>query len=161
MGKKMSLIERLKQIPDPRSRRRREYPLYALLAVLILAAAHGENSLRGMWMWAQARAEQLQRAPVLGLWAIRRFPSLGTFWYLLTKLDAGVLEQALQGWGNLEASSLALDGKTLRGSKRGKARPPCKSWCWRGNKWGTTWLKGKSQRARSWKRPWRCWRGWI
>ncbi len=120
--KKMSLIERLKQIPDPRSRRRREYPLYALLAVLILAAAHGENSLRGMWMWAQARAEQLQRAPVLGLWAIRHFPSLGTFWYLLSKLDAGVLEQALQGWGNLEASSLALDGKTLRGSKRGKAQ---------------------------------------
>ena len=119
----MSLIERLKQIPDPRSRRRREYPHYALLAVLILAAAHGENSLRGMWMWAQARAEQLQRADQLGLWAIQRFPSLGTFWYLLSKLEAGVLEQALEGWGEEKEEACALDGKTLRGSKRGKADP--------------------------------------
>jgi hypothetical protein len=37
----MSLLECLQQISDPRSRNRREYPLYALLAIVILAAMHG------------------------------------------------------------------------------------------------------------------------
>ncbi|MGQ9890105.1 MAG: hypothetical protein ACUVSX_16700 [Aggregatilineales bacterium] len=45
----------LQRIPDPRSRHRREYPLYRLLASLPLAA-HGENALRGMWLWGKAHA---------------------------------------------------------------------------------------------------------
>jgi len=40
----MGLLSRLRQVPDPRSRRRREYPLHGLIAILILAAAHGEGS---------------------------------------------------------------------------------------------------------------------
>ena len=113
----MSLLERLKSIPDPRSRRRREYPLYGLLAILILAAAHGENSLRGMWLWGKERAEQLLSYRPLGLWANQRFPSLGTFWYLLKRLDAGEVEKVLQG-RVAQAQQYALDGKHLRGSKR-------------------------------------------
>jgi len=118
----MSLLERLKAIPDPRSRRRREYPHYGLLAILILAAAHGEHSLRGMWMWGKERADQLLGYFPLGLWANPRFPSLGTFWYLLSRIDAGVLEQALTGRLDRERV-YAIDGKHLRGSKRrtGKA----------------------------------------
>jgi len=46
-GNTMSLLEHLQQISDPHSRHRRECPLYALLAMVILAAVHGENSLRG------------------------------------------------------------------------------------------------------------------
>jgi len=144
----MSLIERLKQIPDPRSRRRQEYPHYALLAVLILAAAHGENSLRGMWMWGQARAEQLLHAEQLGLWAINRFPSLGTFWYLLSKLDAGTLEQALQGWGQQEEQAYALDGKTLRGSKRGKAEPALQVVTLAGQRLGQVLAQAKAKRGK-------------
>lgn len=113
----MSLLSRLQQIPDPRSRRRREYPLHGLLAILILAAAHGENSLRGMWQWGQQRASLLKRFFPLGLWANARFPSLGTFWYLLSKLPAGEIERAISGWGGVE-QEYAVDGKTLRGSKR-------------------------------------------
>jgi len=44
----VSLISRLKSIPDPRPRHRREYTLHGLLSLLVLAAAHNENSLRGM-----------------------------------------------------------------------------------------------------------------
>jgi hypothetical protein len=118
----MSVLERLKAIPDPRSRRRREYPHYSLLAILILAAAHGENSLRGMWIWGKERAEQLLGYYPLGLWANTRFPSLGTFWYLLSLMDAGALEKALTGRVEQE-HAYAIDGKHLRGSKRksGKA----------------------------------------
>lgn len=118
----MSLLSCLRQIPDPRSRHRREYPLHGLLAILILAAAHGETSLRGMWQWGRARASILLNFWPLDLWANARFPSLGTFWYLLSRLPAGALEQALRGWGldpaQEEEEGYALDGKTLRGSKR-------------------------------------------
>ena len=53
--KKESLLERLRKVPDPCFRRGRVYPLYGLLAVLILAAMQGENSLLGMWQWAKER----------------------------------------------------------------------------------------------------------
>lgn len=113
----MSLLEQLKKIPDPRDRRGRTYPLHGLLAILILAAAHGENSLRGMWLWGKERAEQLLSYRPLDLWANQRFPSLGTFWYLLNRLDAGEVESVLRG-RVAQAREYALDGKHLRGSKR-------------------------------------------
>ncbi|MFN3741973.1 MAG: transposase family protein [Anaerolineales bacterium] len=113
----MSLLSLLKTIPDPRSRRRREYPLHGMLAILILAAAHGENSLRGMWQWAREREEKLLNFWPLDLWANDRLPSLGTFWYLLTRLSADALRGVLRAWGGNEAER-ALDGKALRGSKR-------------------------------------------
>lgn len=115
----MSVLSRLRQVPDPRSRHRREYPLPGLLAILILAAAHGETSLRGMWQWGQERASILMNFFPLGLWANARYPSLGTFWYLVSKLSAGILEQALGDWGvSEEEKDYAMDGKALRGSKR-------------------------------------------
>ncbi|MEM4217161.1 MAG: transposase family protein [Candidatus Methanomethylicaceae archaeon] len=114
----MSLLSCLQQIHDPRSRHRREYPLHGLLAILILAAAHGETSLRGMWQWGKKRASLLMNFFPLGLWAKARFPSLGTFWYLLSKIPPGACEQALAGWCVSGEESYALDGKTLRGSKR-------------------------------------------
>jgi hypothetical protein len=113
----MTLLSCLQRIPDPRSRHRREYPLYGLLAVLLLAAAHGENSLRGMWLWGKAHAQQLLDYKPLGLWGNARFPALGTFWYVLQKLEPGVLEQVLEGWLGQE-EAYAIDGKYLRGSKR-------------------------------------------
>lgn len=94
----MSLLERLQQIPDPRSRHRREYPLYALLAVLILAAAHGENSLHRMWQWGRRWAPLLVQHAALGLASRAKFPALGTFWYTLQKLPSEELEHALAGW---------------------------------------------------------------
>jgi len=51
----MNVIQALTTIPDPRRRRGRHYPLYGLLAIALLAAMHGERSLRGVWRWACAR----------------------------------------------------------------------------------------------------------
>jgi hypothetical protein len=51
----MNVIHALKAIPDPRRRRGRHYPLYGLLAIALLAAMHGDRSLRGVWRWACAR----------------------------------------------------------------------------------------------------------
>lgn len=113
----MDLLSLLKTIPDPRSRRRRQYPLHGMLAVLILAAAHGENSLLGMWQWAHEHEEELLSFWPLDLWANTHLPSLGTFWSVLRRLSPEALQGVLQAWGEAE-SVLSLDGKTLRGSKR-------------------------------------------
>ena len=40
----MNVIQALKTIPDPRSRRGRHYPLFGLLAIVLRAAMHGERS---------------------------------------------------------------------------------------------------------------------
>ena len=107
-----SLLDGLKLIKDSRSRHGRIYPLWGILALLILAAMHGETSLRGMWLWGKLQAEQLVRR--LGLW---RYPSLSTIWYILRGLDTGILEEALRLWLPND-QVYAADGKVLRGSKR-------------------------------------------
>lgn len=107
-----SLLDVLRQIKDPRSRQGRIYPLWGILALLTLAAMHGETSLRGMWHWGKLRAEQLVNN--LGLW---RYPALSTMWYSLQRLDTGVLEEGLRPWLPGEGA-YAVDGKVLRGSKR-------------------------------------------
>jgi hypothetical protein len=48
---------------------------------------------------------------------VRRIPSLATFWYAVSKLPAGALEDALAPL-LLAERNLALDGTWLRGSKR-------------------------------------------
>ncbi|MGB9774853.1 MAG: transposase family protein [Bacteroidota bacterium] len=119
--KSQSVLQALQAIPDPRGRQGRQYPLYGLLAILLLAAMHGERSLRGMWLWAREREKILLSYPQLRLRAVGRIPGLATFWYALSRLQGGALEQALQGLLVAE-KDLALDGKSLRGSKRaGKA----------------------------------------
>lgn len=45
-----SLMARLKQVPDPRRREGKRYPLPGLLEMLTLAAIHGKGGLRGMWV---------------------------------------------------------------------------------------------------------------
>ncbi len=42
-----TLLEMLAEIPDPRGRQGRRYPIQGLLAALILAALNGQASLRG------------------------------------------------------------------------------------------------------------------
>ncbi|MGC8877720.1 MAG: transposase family protein [Anaerolineae bacterium] len=75
---KKSLLDYLGTVPDPRRRQGRRYPLAGVLAVLILAALHGESSLRGMWQWAQAHQDLLLKP--LGFEARGRLPGLTTLW---------------------------------------------------------------------------------
>lgn len=119
-GGGQSLLDHLRRVPDPRRREGRIYPLAGVLAILILAAIHGESSLRGMWIWAKAREEELVEEKALGLWGAGRLPALSAVWYILRKLDGKALEEAIvvwaRGWGRAEV--LSVDGKVLRGSKR-------------------------------------------
>jgi DDE_Tnp_1-associated len=115
------LLDLLAEIPDPR---RAEGKLYALPYVLlfsILAVVTGSNSYRGIVTFIDAHRRRLNAA--FGLkW--RRAPAHTAVRYILQGLDpatvetafrchAALLQAARKGGGR---GSIALDGKTLRGS---------------------------------------------
>jgi hypothetical protein len=89
--------------------------------MLVLAALHGESSLRGMWLWARARWGRLW-AP-LGFWSPTP-PGLSTVWTIAAGVPAEDLEAVLAGWAagrpGLADGWLSVDGKALRGSRRGE-----------------------------------------
>lgn len=111
-----SVMERLRQVSDPRRRQGRRYHLAGLLGMLVLAAIHGEGSLRGMWLWCRAHWERLAQA--FDLWEHPKPPAYATLWNLLSRLDAKELGRALSGRMEGEETAISMDGKTLRGSKR-------------------------------------------
>jgi hypothetical protein len=115
-----SLLGRLRSFPDPRRRQARVYPLAGLIAMLVLAAAAGESSLRGMWLWAVERWETIGDG--LGFWDVRRPPALVTVWTVMGNIDLDKLDTVLAEWSHeelgAEEDAVTIDGKTLRGSKR-------------------------------------------
>lgn len=88
--------------------------------MLILAALHGEKSLRGMWMWGRKRSASL-RGP-LGFVGNPHPPAYGTVWHTVSALDSDTLDQALQewalSWSGERVSTVSVDGKVLRGTRR-------------------------------------------
>ena len=114
-----SLLGRLQTLPDPRRRQGRRYSLAALLGLLILAALHGESSLRGMWLWGRNNWADLWWPLGFGS---PHFPALTTIWNLLGTVDADAVDRIVAGW--LEEAlgqpvgGVSADGKVLRGSRR-------------------------------------------
>ena len=88
-----SLLAGLRALPDPRRRQGRRYPLAGMVAMLLLAAMHGETSVRGMWLWGCVRWDALWEP--LGFWTPQRPPTLTTVWGLLARLDAVSLDRLL------------------------------------------------------------------
>ncbi len=118
-----SLLGRLQTVPDPRRRQGRRYPLPALLGLLILAALHGESSLRGMWLWARQHWDAIW-------WPLGftqgvpgpHFPTLTTLWNLLGTLDQDVVDHVVSEWLHevlgQPIGGVSADGTVLRGSRR-------------------------------------------
>ena len=92
----------------------------AIVGMLLLAALHGETSVRGMWVWGCAHWDALWEP--LGFWTPHRPPTLTTVWGLLARLDAVALDRLLSAWssGGVRPAdrALSVDGKWLRGSRR-------------------------------------------
>ena len=108
-------IQALTTIPDPRSRRGRHSLRVSLLSIVLRAAIYGEWSLRGMWLWARARQDDLCTHPALGVRAVRWTPRLATFWFAVSTTPAGDLERALAPL-SLAKRDLESDGTRRRGS---------------------------------------------
>ncbi len=114
-----SLLGRLQTLPDPRRRQGRRYPLAALVGLLILAALHGESSLRGMWLWARQHWHAIWWPLGFGS---PHFPTLTTLWNVLGTLDGDGVDRVVSEWLNEvlghPIGGLSADGKVLRGSRR-------------------------------------------
>jgi hypothetical protein len=129
-----SLLEALQQMPDPRSRRGRSYPLPAILALVILGFLMGRRSLTAI---AQLAADYGGDLALLLGFPRTATPCVSALSWLLRRLDAPALESVLGRWVHETVLSLPpaaaggpppcpapadptpihIDGKTLRGSR--------------------------------------------
>ena len=110
-------------VNDSRKRRGVRHPLQAVLAVATCAVLAGQRSFVAIEEWARDQSKQ-----VLKLLGCRygRPPSERTFRRVLkNQVDADELDEKLGLWvasqqPALEGMGIAIDGKTLRGSKDGQ-----------------------------------------
>jgi hypothetical protein len=117
----LSLQEALATVPDPRSRHGRRYPLVPCLCLVVLGLLAGRQSLAAILQLHEDFGDDL---PIALGFPRYRFPSPDALGELLSRLDPDAVEAALSAWvtprlSPEQARVLALDGKTLRGSKDG------------------------------------------
>ncbi len=122
------LLDLLAEIPDFRQAQGRRHPLSAILALSVAACLCGYRSYGAIAEWGRNYGTELLSA--LGF-THRAAPCAATLNTVLRGLDTTAVERALATWaeGVLATRALppeafeamALDGKTLRGSRRQKA----------------------------------------
>lgn len=113
----LSLTELFATLPDPRDPRGKQYPLPALLNLFAVALLAGMRSLEAIAQFGREHGQPLAHA--LGFRS-RKTPCKAALSNLLRRLDVNAFEQALAGWVCVRCpdlgDTLAIDGKTLRGS---------------------------------------------
>ena len=112
------LIDVLGKIEDKRSRHGRRYSLVSILSACVVAMLCGYSSYSAIAEWCQNYGYQL----LSSLGFKEKTPCAATFHNVLKSLDGVELEQKLGQWLQenflIEEEALAIDGKTLRGSKK-------------------------------------------
>lgn len=119
------LMEVLAEIPDSRKARGKRHPLSAILALVCVAVLCGYRSYSAVAQWARIYPADLVRA--LGF-THPTPPCAATLCTVLRHLDRAQVEAKLGAWAEAVLASLpaapaeeeavALDGKTVRGSRR-------------------------------------------
>lgn len=118
------LVECLRTIKDRRDARGRQYPLWLLLTVALLAKLAGINEVQALADWASHWKREL--CQLLGFWRWRM--PVATTWarVFARAVDVEELNRVLGRFWSSEVGSVpergslcvALDGKTLRGTIR-------------------------------------------
>jgi predicted transposase YbfD/YdcC len=118
------LIEVLAEIPDFRHTRGQRHPLTAILALACSAMLCGSRSYSAIAEWGRNYGAQLAQA--LGF--TRTPPCAATLHTVLRRIDREVLEAKLGAWAeglctetpapDGAEEAIAVDGKTLRGSRK-------------------------------------------
>ncbi|MHB8599037.1 MAG: ISAs1 family transposase [Ktedonobacteraceae bacterium] len=122
----LSVHEVFAAMPDPRGRHGLRYDLPFLLTCLVAALLCNCNASEAVGQWCREHHDLLRR-----LFGPRRFlsPCGGLYRWLLPQLSVEALERVLGAWvqATLVASAddpIALDGKTVRGAKKGEPHAP-------------------------------------
>ena len=117
----LSLLDRLAELTDPRSRHGRQYPLVPLLALALVAILAGNTSVAAIAQFGRLRRHRLGHA--LGF-PHGKMPCANTVTNLFAELDADHLDRVLGAWLADRHTDgwdhIALDGKTVRGSRDGE-----------------------------------------
>jgi hypothetical protein len=118
------LIDVLRQISDPRQSRGLRHPLESILAMAVLAVLCGARSYEAIAEWSGELPRDVRRR--LGS---RRYkaPSETTFRRVLQLVNAAEIDEKIGEWlvaqKVLKSCAIAIDGKTLRGSRDGEVGP--------------------------------------
>ena len=108
----------LEEIVDPRMRRGVRHKVGALLALGVTAKLAGARSFVAIAQWVENLSGELRARLGGSRW---KSPSESTFRRVFAQLDAEELERKIGAWSaqrqSLSGAGLALDGKTLRGSR--------------------------------------------
>jgi predicted transposase YbfD/YdcC len=118
----LSLVERLRVLPDPRRRRGVRHPFVAVLLVAASAVVAGARSYAAIGQWsANAPQHTLARlgARVAGALGVRIAPSAATIRRVVNLVCPRGLAD-LTGADPGDTDSVAVDGKTARGSRHGQ-----------------------------------------
>jgi hypothetical protein len=110
-----TLWEALGTIADRRGRKGRQYPLQALLAIAVAAMLAGGNDLRAIFRWGRRLKPE-----ALALFGLEKAPCHSQWFYFFRALDGDALAATLGTFAlaGAEPGHLAMDGKTLKGSRR-------------------------------------------
>jgi hypothetical protein len=122
---KGGLVDELSKLVDPRKARGKRHPLVAILGVSLCAVLSGARSFQAIADYAgDLPWEMLKKFG----FRVRDWgaPSESTVRRVLQRCDATALDRDLGEWvqkqGCLQGKGVALDGKTVRGSRDGKRR---------------------------------------
>jgi predicted transposase YbfD/YdcC len=120
-GPDQTLTDRLGRLSDPRGRRGRRHPMLSVLMIAAAAVVAGARSYAAIGQWARnAPQTTLTRvnARVLPVFGIRVAPSGATIRRVISLVCPGGLAE-LTGADPAAVESIAVDGKTARGSRVG------------------------------------------
>jgi DDE family transposase len=119
--KRLSLVEALAAVPDPRDPRGVRPPLSAILSLTVVAVLAGMKGLSAIAQFGRDHGPALAHA--LGF-TRGKTPAKSCLSDLFRILDVASLEDALGRWLQARVAdgwqAIALDGKTLRGSADGE-----------------------------------------
>lgn len=117
-----TLWDALGEVPDGRGRKGRQYPSQSVLGIAAAAMLSGANDLIAIFRWGRRLKPE-----ALCLFGIEngRAPCHATYHYFFQSLDADALARTLGRFaaGEAKGGHIAIDGKTLKGSRRLDAAP--------------------------------------
>jgi predicted transposase YbfD/YdcC len=109
------------EVVDPREYDNLQYPFYGILLIILAATIASAKSIRAMHEYAHEKA-----GIFCSLLGINQMPGYMAFWWVLTRTNPDLLNQAFIRWISSIANQLpiigpkriSVDGKALRGAKR-------------------------------------------